>query len=54
MELAAMSIYSEEPNGYMECAPFARLQRLGKFSDVRIETKDGHEVAAHRVVLASR
>uniref|UniRef100_A0A5K3FY64 BTB domain-containing protein n=1 Tax=Mesocestoides corti TaxID=53468 RepID=A0A5K3FY64_MESCO len=37
MELAVKSIYSEQSNGYIECAPFARLQRLGKFSDVRIE-----------------
>uniref|UniRef100_A0A5K3F266 BACK domain-containing protein n=1 Tax=Mesocestoides corti TaxID=53468 RepID=A0A5K3F266_MESCO len=54
MELAVKSTYSEQPSGYVECAPFARLQRLGKFTDVRIETKDGHEVVAHRVVLASR
>uniref|UniRef100_A0A5K3FS26 BTB domain-containing protein n=1 Tax=Mesocestoides corti TaxID=53468 RepID=A0A5K3FS26_MESCO len=54
MELAVKSIYSEQPKGYMKCAPFARLQRIGKFSDVKIKTKDGHEVAAHRVVLASR
>ncbi|VDD77618.1 unnamed protein product [Mesocestoides corti] len=54
MELAVKSIYSEQPNGYMECAPFVRLRRLGKFSDVRIETKDRQVVAAHRVVLVSR
>ncbi|VDD78499.1 unnamed protein product [Mesocestoides corti] len=29
MELAVKSTYSEQPNGHMECAPFARLQRLG-------------------------
>uniref|UniRef100_A0A5K3FIU3 BTB domain-containing protein n=1 Tax=Mesocestoides corti TaxID=53468 RepID=A0A5K3FIU3_MESCO len=34
--------------------PFERLRRLGKLCDVRILTKEGHEVVAHRLLLATR